>query len=502
MVMLTDDFYTILGISGDATPEEIRAAYRQAARRLHPDAGDVQGVTQFLKVQEAYETLSDLERRSSYDHTLGEAYSRLAVQPHMFYSRSSLAPSAEPQLMYVLLDFHAAQAAMAQAASSANFCLVLDRSTSMQGERMDQVKAAAIEFVRQLRPEDSLSIVTFSDRAEVLVSAEAKIDRKTAEARIHRIQTGGGTEMFQGLAAGLSELRRCKGHSVINNLILLTDGCTYGDERVCLELADRAAEQGVRINGLGIGCEWNDTFLDDLSTRTGGNSAYISAPGEVKQFFQERLNNRSQVYAERCLLNIRPAPGVDLSYVFRQRPDPASLDPHMPIRLGWIPKDNGASVLLEIVVPPLAASQSQALLLEGELSFVLASNPGAMNKVPLRISRPVVHSMSEEAPPAAVLQALSQVTLYRMQERVRREVSEGKIEDAGLRLRRLAAQLFNFGQNQLAQAVLNESEHIRQTHMLSERGEKHIKYGTRALLLPALTRKQSNFLINPVQFAG
>jgi Ca-activated chloride channel family protein len=248
----------------------------------------------------------------------------------MLYSRSSLAPSTEPQLMYVLLDFHAAQAAMAQAASSANFCLVLDRSTSMQGERMDQVKAAAIEFVRQLRPEDSLSIVTFSDRAEVLVSAEARIDRKTAEARIHTIQTGGSTEMLPGLAAGLSELHRCKGHSVINNLILLTDGRTYGDERACLELADRAAEQGVRINGLGIGVEWNDIFLDDLSTRTGEQRLYLRAGGS-EAVFQERLNNRSQIYAERCRLNIRPAPGVDLSYVFRQRPTsqprPAQADP-------------------------------------------------------------------------------------------------------------------------------------------------------------------------------
>jgi Ca-activated chloride channel family protein len=148
---------------------------------------------------------------------------------------------------------------------------------------------------------------------------------------------------------------------------------------------------------------------------------------------------------------------------------------------------------------PLAASQSQALLLEGELSFVLASDPTAMNKVPLRISRPIVQSTEEEKPPAAVLQALSQVTLYRMQERARREVSEGKIEDAGLRLRRLAAQLFNFGQNQLAQAVLMETEHIHQTPRLSERGEKHIKYGTRALLLPALTRKRSNFLNNPAR---
>ena len=81
-----------------------------------------------------------------------------------------------------------------------NVCLVLDRSTSMQGERMDAVKAAAIELVRQMRPDDILSIVTFSDRAEIIVPAVRQMDRTDAETKISMLRTGGGTEIFRGLS--------------------------------------------------------------------------------------------------------------------------------------------------------------------------------------------------------------------------------------------------------------------------------------------------------------
>ena len=167
------DYYSLLGIPRDASQEEIKRAYFDAAQRLHPDKNTAAGETElFLGVQQAYEALSNPKRRAQYDATLPpEEKTSLPYQNKIIYSRPNLIRLDEPQMLYMILDLETPAEARATPSPPLNVCLVLDRSTSMQGEKMDMVKATAIQVLRNLRPQDILSVVAFSDRAEVIIPA-------------------------------------------------------------------------------------------------------------------------------------------------------------------------------------------------------------------------------------------------------------------------------------------------------------------------------------------
>lgn len=480
------DYYVLLGVSRDSSPEDVKRAYIEAAQKLHPDKNTAAGETElFLGVQQAYETLSNPTRRAQYDATLPpEANTSLPYRHKIIQSRASLSRRGEPQMHYLILELEPPEDSQKTSSPPLNVALVIDRSTSMLGQKMDVVKATAIQVLRNLRPQDILSVIAFSDRAEVVIPAAYHQERSKLESRIYAIQPSGATEIFQGLEAGAKEVMRSIDAKRVNHIILLTDGHTYGDEQQCLTLASKLAEQGIGVSGMGIGGEWNDIFLDALSTRTGGSSAHISEPPDIKRILLEKFNALAQTFAEDATLEVRPADGVEISYAFRLQPDPSPIPAvDNKYRLGAILQDTSTRVIFEYIIQPKAVKSEILTFMDGTLKVSMGAQPFPVPPLRMRLSSHVSDTPSNDSPPLEMHKALSRLTLYRMQERARKEIEKGNFDTATRQLQMLANNLVAQGERSLAHTIAFEVDNLKKQRSLSDEGSKKMKYGTRSLFL-------------------
>ncbi|MBN1428597.1 MAG: VWA domain-containing protein [Anaerolineae bacterium] len=480
------NYYAILGVLPTASEDDLRQAYRIAAKRFHPDVNKAPGANLlFQDINTAYEVLSDQRRRSEYDQVRRDRVDSLShLHIDVRYSRQSLRSLREPQLLYVLAKIQPRLETMTlKTDAPLNLCLVIDRSKSMSGVRMQHLKNAAYRIIDECKPTDIISMVAFSDDAEVIVPAQRLSDPRNAKTMISAIRADGATAILAGLRQGLIQIERFRSSEYVNHLILITDGRTYGDEAECIKMATKARDNGIGISGMGIGEDWNDRFLDSLASQTGGSSVYINSPDTVAHFLHERIRSLATAYAERSRLVATPASDVQLNSITRLTPDAMTLptDPQ-PILLGVIDGLAATSLLLQFHVLTDGAERGNFFVGRLDLSGEVLGTNQHLERATQDLSVEIGDHESEENPPPELLDALSKLMLYRLQDRARDAIENGDIGQATRSLEFLATRLFEAGQDDLGQAALSEAERVTNTRVLSKEGVKRLKYGTRALL--------------------
>ncbi|BCY19404.1 VWA domain-containing protein [Leptolinea sp. HRD-7] len=483
-----------LGLANNASPDEIRRAYFDAARRLHPDANpDPDAANQFMVIQKAYDVLSNTEKRIDYLISQAQSEGRAPIVTQSQYSVESLLMIPEEQYVYSLLEIINAEEAKSHVLPTSNICLVIDKSTSMADKRIDMVKKAAYELMKQLKQDDWVSIVTFSDRAEVVIPPTRVKKSMLSDPRIATIQTGGGTEILRGLECGMDVLLQTGNTDANRHMILLTDGHTYGDEEGCLQLAQRAGDRGIIVSALGFGSEWNDVFLDRMTGLSGGTARLVTTIDDLKQFIRNQVSSLSKVYAHNVTLRIEESAQSSLVDLFRIYPDASPLPIESQVRLGNLPFNDRIKILLEFKINPDLKDEDTITMLQGALMMEIPTRKEPLNRIEISLRRTVRDDPEKSVPPRELVEAIEKLTLYRLQEKARAEEAAGDHANATRHLKNLATRLLQKRESDsLGKMVLSEAEKISSGKGYSPEAEKRIKYGTRALLLPMSKEPQDD----------
>jgi Ca-activated chloride channel family protein len=390
-------------------------------------------------------------------------------------------------LIYILSELFPG-AAMANVRVPLNLTLLLDHSGSMSGEKIRNMKAAVKNIIDQLEPNDVIAIVTFESNTRVLVPAQPAYNKEDIKRKVDQIKDAGGTTMAPAIREAIKQVSQHHSANVTSRIVLLTDGEATDKETDSYREADNAGGMGIPIIGMGFGTDWKEDFIFDLADRSllvgqgshTGDVWYVEKPDEAVRIF-ERMFQNIQVMARDVAVNLRLVQGIEARRVWQVTPlikdiGPGSIQGRaVIIPVGELAKD-GAAYLVELTVPPRPAGMVRVA--QADVTY---DAPGGG---PQRQATDIIVQFSPD--PALynqfngrVMNVVEKVQAFKLQTQALSDAESGNVQNATRKLRQAVTILLSQGENELAQQMQQEANHLEQAGQMSNEGKKTIKLTSR-----------------------
>lgn len=241
-----------------------------------------------------------------------------------------------------------------------NVAIVLDKSGSMAGDKIQYAKEAAIMAVNRLEAMDTLSLITYDNVVRVILPAQNVVNKANLQSRIRNITSGGNTALFAGVSKGAHELRRYLESTRVNRVILLSDGLANVGPSTPSELGNLGASlsrEGISVTTIGLGMGYNEDLMTRLAGYSDGNHYFARSASDLVSVFNNEFSNVLAVVAKdvtviiNCRNGIRPIRVLGRTYeIMGQR---------VSIDLNQLSSRQEKFVMLEVEVPVGLAGQSR-----------------------------------------------------------------------------------------------------------------------------------------------
>jgi Ca-activated chloride channel family protein len=243
-----------------------------------------------------------------------------------------------------------------------NVAIVLDKSGSMQGEKIAKAKDAAIAAIERLEPRDIVSVVAYDSTVRVIVPATKMTEKKSVIQQIHRIEAGGSTALFAGVSKGAEELRKFLNKDRVNRVILLSDGLANVGPQSPSELGELGAslrKEGISVSTMGLGLDYNEDLMTRLARNSGGNHVFIEQADELVRIFNYEFDDVLSVVAQEVAIEIRVADGVRPIRVLNV--DAEINGQEVIVQMNQLYSEQEKYVMLEVEAPATQAGKSREM---------------------------------------------------------------------------------------------------------------------------------------------
>jgi len=201
-----------------------------------------------------------------------------------------------------------------------NICLVLDRSGSMSGEKIEYVRRTAAFVVDNLQSEDILSIVTYETNVEVEFSSSQILNKELIKNKIKKITVGGSTNLSGGLLEGYKQVKSTFKPGYVNRVLLLSDGLANvgitDPNHLNTIVSGKAKTEGITLSTFGVGADFNEDMMTNLAEYGSGNYYFIDSADKIPQLFDQELKGLISVVAQNMKLELILPQGVVIDQIF------------------------------------------------------------------------------------------------------------------------------------------------------------------------------------------
>jgi Mg-chelatase subunit ChlD len=157
--------------------------------------------------------------------------------------------------------------------------IIIDKSSSMEGRKIELARLAAIGVVENLRPIDSVGVLIFDNSFQWAVPIRKADDRAAIKRLIAGITPDGGTQIAPALTEAYQRILPVQ--AVYKHIVLLTDGIS--EEGDSMTLTKEALANRVTISTVGLGQDVNRAFLEKVAESAGGKSYFLNDPAGLEQ---------------------------------------------------------------------------------------------------------------------------------------------------------------------------------------------------------------------------